>query len=729
MADEAEKDPEDDLDEEDVEDQEDEDEDDESKPTNRDAELSGRKAIREKLLDIFADVDRGFEDQAPRTNEVLDNWEMMNCILGGRQEYHGETKGFLPLIRVAVEARVTRFTNQLFPKSGRYVDCTDVNGDMRYAMIAMIEHYVRKAKLRTKVIPPLFRAGDCEGQWTIYVDWRKSKRIVTTRETKPVEAEGLEVGEVETIFEEEIEEGWPDVTVIPDPDLLILPATATGVDDALEDGGSVTIRRRWTKGKIRKMMADGEIAKKAGEELLENMTGPGSVTERKLGKAQANAAGIKMTGGQKHVQIYETWTKLKVDGEMRLCRTYYAGDEVILSAKLNPFWCDRCPIISAPLLRVADLARGRPPVSFVIDQQVAANDQFNMGMDTSKFSAMPIIMTDPVKNPRTESMILGLAALWETSPNDTKFAQFPPLWKDCLELISVLKQEIFQGLGVNPSMIPQSSGGRGKRNQAEVALEQQVDMLTTADVMTACEEGILNELLLRFLEYDHQFRDKPMTIRAFGPMGQQANMQEIPPVVMSNGYNLTWLGVEAARNAAERQQQIGWLNVLKSIPPQMMPGRKLDLTAAIETINLGVLGPRIAPLTFVNLAKEQSVPPEQENEMMESSYLPMVHPPDNDPEHMQKHLAWIQKTGDPLGLGKQHMTMHQQQIIAKNMAQQQSQQGPKGLPGSPGGAGPGAPGTPVPGSMPQAPKTRGPPGNINQDRLPAAGAVGMPRKM
>ena len=91
MADEAEKDPEDELDEEDVEDQEDEDEDDESKPTNRDAELSGRKAIREKLLDIFADVDRGFEDQAPRTNEVLDNWEMMNCILGGRQEYHGET--------------------------------------------------------------------------------------------------------------------------------------------------------------------------------------------------------------------------------------------------------------------------------------------------------------------------------------------------------------------------------------------------------------------------------------------------------------------------------------------------------------------------------------------------------------------------------------------------------------------------------------------------------------
>jgi hypothetical protein len=44
--------------------------------------------------------------------------------------------------------------------------------------------------------------------------------------------------------------------------------------------------------------------------------------------------------------------------------------------------------------------------------------------------------------------------------------------------------QIFQTLGVNPAMMPQSPAATTKRNQAEIANEQAVDLLTTADAVT-----------------------------------------------------------------------------------------------------------------------------------------------------------------------------------------------------------------------------------------------------
>ena len=56
-------------------------------------------------------------------------------------------------------------------------------------------------------------------------------------------------------------------------------------------------------------------------------------------------------------------------------------------------------------------------------------------------------------------------------------------------------------------MLPQSTGAKaGKRNQAEIALEQQVDILTTADAVTVLEESVFTEIIERFAELDAQFR-------------------------------------------------------------------------------------------------------------------------------------------------------------------------------------------------------------------------------
>ena len=702
-----------------------------AKKTARTTELSTKASIKKKLIEVFRDVEDGFIKQSERSDDQMDYWDCYNCQLGPKQYYNGTSRIFVPIVHNAIDARKTRFVNQVFPQSGRYVDVITENGDLPHAETALLENYVRKAQLRTKVLPALCRNGDIEGQYNLYVDWTSRVRHTAWRETKPVKVEGVEmegVDEIDTIESDIVTDEWPDVEVLSDADVLILPITSDGVEDALEAGGSVTILRRWSKGTLRKKIDAGEIAKDEGEALLKSMEKPPEKRNKEPAKHHADSAGIKSQG--KSALIYETWTKLKVDGELRLCKAFYGGESRILGCRLNPFWNDRCPLISVPVEKVAGVAKGISKVKAVTEMQYAANDAVNEGMDSAAYALLPIIMTDPAKNPRVGSMILDQAAIWETDPNTTKFASFPQLWKDAFEIVAASKNEIFQTLSVNPAMMPQQTGGKAKKmSQAEIANEQQVDILTTADAVSTLEAGVLTPLIERFAEYDMQFRDTAVTIRAFGQMGIQAAMERVPPLQMGRRYTFRWFGVEAARTAAQVQQQIAAVNVLRGIPPNFYQGRRIDLTAAIETMLSNVFGPRIAPLVFVDTRRELSVPADLEDELMREGHQMLVHPLDDDIEHLRAHAASAREE-DPHGTIRAHMQAHQRAIMVKS-GMQANQQQPQGNPGAPGaGGGKGMTGTPRLGAQPAGPRLiKQAPGAIPPDRMPAAGSVGMPRRM
>jgi hypothetical protein len=68
-------------------------------------------------------------------------------------------------------------------------------------------------------------------------------------------------------------------------------------------------------------------------------------------------------------------------------------------------------------------------------------------------------MTNPEKNPRTGSMIMSMAAVWETSPKDTQVVNFPALWKDGFAMVKECKQEVSQTLSVSPAGITQGAAG------------------------------------------------------------------------------------------------------------------------------------------------------------------------------------------------------------------------------------------------------------------------------
>jgi len=685
------------------------------KKLDRADELSGKKDVKEALLDIFKDIEKGFEQQADRSDSNMDYWDCYNCELNNKQFYNGTSQIFVPIIYNAVNARKTRFVNQLFPQNGRYVEVTTGDGTLPQTEMALLEHYIRQGKLRTRVAPALAKNGDIEGQMTVQVTWEETRRhVVYKQRSKPEIDEGVEDTEdIEDIKEEEIINGAPHVEVIADSDLLVLPFTANSIAQALAEGGSVTTLCRWTKAKIKKKMKEGDIDTTNAEALLEEMKDNAKDSEKPdKAKEMVDAAGIKGDGRGKYALIYRTWTMLTIDGERRICLAYYGGKDRILSCKRNPYWSDRIDIISAPTDKVDGSFKGVSRVKFVADLQYQANDACNEGMDSAAYALMPIVMTDPEKNPKTGSMVLALAAVWETSPTDTQFAKFPALWKDALEIIAACKSEIFQSLSVNPAQITQAANPKSKKpSQAEIANEQQIDLLTTADAVTIMEDEIFSPMLAFMLELDHQYRDKDLTVREYGETGMKANMQEIPPLSLNKLYEFRWFGVEAARNAQQMQQQIGAINVLKTVPPQMYQGYKLDLGPVLSQMMENLFGPRLAPLTFKDMRKELSFEPQEEDKVLAEGFLTPVHPQDDHMKHIQDHMQ-AARMGDPGGAFKVHIMAHLQALEAMQM-----QSAPMGSGAPPAGAGGGG-GGPRPGAMPaQGRPAQQPPGAIHADQM------------
>lgn len=693
---------------------------------DRKKDYSGLKKVKEQMQEIYEAVVRGFEDKQEQ-NSVCDRaWDMYNCILNENQSYFGTSNIYMPLVRDAVEARVTRFSNQVFPQNGRYADVVG-QGKIPWDIIALLDYYVGVTKLRSVVVPALLREGDCSGQYSLYLDWSESKRhtVKKTREPEVVAENGEAPPDGETYEDrkyEEIKDARPDVCVLDARNLCVLPASVDEIDDA----EIVAVALWLTKKRIKQYIRDEVFEKEEGEILLGNFdqTKAGNAQQPDTDKKMLGFAGIKTDSkGAKRALIYKIWSKIKIKGEYRLCEMFVAGEDNFLSCKRTPLWSDRVPIISKPVVKVSGSFWGKSPVMAVEKVQYQANDAVNIGMDSAPFSLMPIVMTDPEKNPKIGSMIMAQAAIWETNPQDTSILEIPPLWQQAMQIVSICKDQIMQSLSVNSAMMPHATAGGAKKvSKADAAQEQQVALESTSNMVNILEEGILNEVLRKFYEFDYQFREDDITIQKFGQMGLQADLQQIPIIEEDSYYIFRWNGTEANKAPQQVQQMIAAMNVLRGIPPEQMNGLKLDVTPIIEHMASVAFGPRLAPKILIDQRHQLALSPETENELLAGNFPVHVNPQDNDVEHIQIHQ--IEQSIRPSAMTHQHIMEHLAQMKAKNM---QAQGGPagqkKGAPGVPGGAGPGVAGTPRMGAQPGMPRPQQPAGAVHADQMP----LGQPR--
>lgn len=679
------------------------------------------KYIQSQLADVWSAVARGYEDKEEQNGIIDDCWDAFNCVLGGNQNYTGVSEVYVPVIRDALLARETRFINMLFPQTGRFVDIVGNNGETPYELVALMDKYIKEAKLRQLVAPSMIRTGDVTGQYALYPEWIETTRHVTSK-TKVSEMQnpmGDDVEEADSyddIEYEKIKEGRPGVTVLDARDYLMLPATT----DDPQDCEIVSITLKFTKAKIKKWIKAGIFEKAPAKMLLQNM-GSKYIKQPDTGKKALSSIGIKTDSkGNKQAFIQQVWCKLKIKGEERLMVVHFAGEDNVLGCKRNPYWCDRVPLITQPVEKVPNSVWGKSQVDPVLSLQYEANDAVNKGFDSSSYALLPIIMTDPEKNPQAGSMVLAMAAIWYCDPNSTKFAEFPALWKDAFTIVGSCKQQIFESLSVNPAMIPHGNAGK-KPSQAQVAQEQQVALESSSDNVAAIQEGMFSQLVEWFYEFDYQYRTEAVTVKKYGEFGLQASMDQVEPFQVRSRYEFKWYGTEGFKATQQVQQQISWLNVISKIPPQQLNGRKVDVGPLIEQMNGTILGPRLAPKVLIDQRHQLTMTVQLENQLLHQGFPIQVHEMDDDPEHIQGHM---QEFGELLQMPpeiiegnntarmvKGHILEH---IKAMKMKATMAQ-----------GAQPGQQGAPRPGAMVQAPSGgQQPAGAVHQDQMP----MNMPRK-
>lgn len=710
----------------------------------RDADLLGRrnsecrKWLRKKLDAIAV----GFEKQAPRSDKLESWWNIVHCHLDDNQYYDGTAQVYVPAIHDAIEARATRFANQLFPQSGKYVDAESSDGGQPYEILALLNHYVRgtdsEMPLKTHIVKPLFKCADIEGHMNLYVDWDKVERLVVSRETRGITLEGMPQGEgqygagneITDIVEEEIDVGFPGLEIIHDADVLVLPATSDTVLQALQKGGSATIVRRWTKEQAEELADDGLIDRELSDDDAVKPSASHASGMVDLAKALAKAVGVRVDGAW--MTAMETWLMVPLNekgafskgGKRRLCRLYWNLMREPLGLRRNPYWNDRCPLLSIPVEKVPGVFKGASKVEPLAPIQYEINDAANERADVDHMSAMPIIRRSAGEQ-GNRPLIIAPAAVWDGGPNDIQFMEFPNLSDRAKSRIVDGIQVIFQSLGVNPSMLPQQLS-RARSNQAQVAQEQQVDLLTTAEAVSGMEH-LLNEVCRWFVDLDHQFRNRELTVRQYGKMGIMANMISVGPIQNGTQYQFTWCGAEQARmNAAMMQQGTALINVARGLEQNIKAeGKQLRLSPILERSFANLFGPELASLTLVDQRHMLSVDPETENQMLAEGHAVATSQLDNPQQHLQSHQQAIQQMGDPHGTIRVHIQMHLLQLAEQNKAQMMAQAGAQGVPG---GAGPGVAGTPRQGAQPGQTRQQGPPGMIHQDQLPRGGAPVPPRR-
>lgn len=670
---------------------------DDDKPKN----YAKDSSIQEKLTKIYEQITSGFKEEKKKQSDAIDEyWDIYNCELGDNQQYEGDSHIFEPIVHDAIEARRKRFTGMTFPNVGSNIEVVSEQGDTPSQTLATLQKYVKTTNLRA-IVSTLFLNGDVEGQWSVMPDWKRSERTITTKVKKSTDTEDYSDVEEETIVEE-----GPTVTVIPAQDLWIYPATVADIQDA----EIVAVALRMTDDALDEKVDEGVFLKAAVKKLQRDA---GEDAVKWAEKERSGEAGIKMKAGQKFTLVYMAFTKLKLGGKKVPAIIYFGGSNNVLGVIKNPYWSQKIPVISEPVNRVAGSAWGKSMVSPVSALQYQLNDISNMGQDSAMYTLMPIVMTDPLKNPQYSSMVMAMAAVWSTSPADTKILDFPPLYQHALTIRNSIKSQIMETMEVNETMLGKAPAGR--KNAAAIGQQGAEAMATIGDVVKRFEQGIMNKLLEWFYELDLQFREEDLTIIQEGEHGVKAMLEKIPPQQVGSRYWFKWTGADKAMGAQSIQQMIGFANVLRGFGPQVLNGRKLDLGPLVDFASEAIFGPTMSQNILIDERHKISIPPFTENEMLLNNLPIEPSPMDDDAEHINSHQQAAQQTGDPQGSFRMHIMAHVKAMQAK---QQQAQ--PKGNPGVPGqGQQPGVAGTPKPGAMPAGPRNgaQAPPGSVHPDQM------------
>lgn len=676
--------------------------------------LDKESTVYTKCVAIYARVVQSYKDRKDADDEVAENWNVYNAIQDDNQTYIGVANTYLPIVRDSINARAKRAMRQLFPNKYKHVEAVGSDPQDPQTQLSILEHYIRTTKLK-EICRSQLVSGDVTGNWGFYVDWSETSHIIkqaikASPALQTVAGENLELTagkeEVQGTEDKEIETSGPEIVEFITEDLSVIPTTCTDTEKA----EIVTLKLRMSVDQVQEMVDAGWFVLEEKGTIDEWVKSHGEAP-KDASKARAEEAGIKVDGDNTHAMVYWSTVRMKVEKDKPpvLLYVYFGGEDEILGIIEATQWGQKRPFITAQVDRIAGSFVGISKIRPVKSLQWAVNDFWNMGQDSATYSLLPVVMTDPLKNPNYAMMVYGLAAVWPVDPNSTKMAVFPSLWKDAVQYCQAIKSQIFESMEVNDMMMGAMPSGR--KNNAMVGAQQQESSVSVIYHAERFEETMLDPLMERLFEYDTQYRDEDMEIITLGGIGVKSIMQTVPPQEWGERYCFQWCGTSFVMGIQQMQQQIATMNVLRGVPPQQLNGRTLDITPILEILVQNVFGVEVGQRVLVDNRNKYSVPVEIEDELMINGIMTDVHEQDDDTQHIQAHQAAAKASGDLAGIIRTHIQAHMQALIQKR---QMAAAPPPGAPGVPGGGlEPGVAGTPRPGAQPMAQRpVQAPPGAI-----------------
>ena len=691
----------------------------------------------QEALKLYPLIQKAYDNKEEQADRIEEFWNIFNCTIDENQQYTGNQQAYIPAVRDAVNARTKRVITILFPANNKHVDGVSSDGEVPHTVLSLLEYYIRILKLRSTLRTTLI-AGDVTGQWNLHLDWFKTYRRIQrllTHNAPILEIDGENVQGLDlvdpTMDEEELEsedilEEGPIVEDFATEDLVVIPPTISDIQKC----HCCALRLRMSPDAMNMMVDEGVFILPDGTDahtfcLPENMK-----DKKPPPKEATKGAGIKLAGTNPHALIYYTYAKLNFGTEKepdkRLGIVYFIGRDQIIGLIKAPYWNGKIPILSAPVDKRLGSFFGVSKIEPVKFLQWQATDFMSMGQDSAMYSLLPTYGVNTMLVPQWFNLTHGLAAMWPAvGPIDQAFKELPKqqIWKEAMTMVDALKRQIWESMDVNEMMMGKMPAGR--KNNALMGQMQQEQQTNILDHARRFEDEIMNPLVEWLFELDQQFRTAELMIEQRGEIGVKAKVDSVPVQQWGAKYFFRWLGSEAQQNAQRLQSQISWANVVKGIPPQMMPGKQLDLSPMIEMGTEQIFGPELAPRIIKDTRNQFTLDPEMENEIIFNKFEVLVHEADDDAHHLQSHMMAANKTQDPDGRYKEHMKMHMAAMQKKReMAMAQQQQ--KGAPGMPGGGGaPGVPGTPKPGAQPMPPRGgQQPPGAVNLDAMLGAAGRG-----
>ncbi len=679
-----------------------------------------------KAQELATKIDACFRNKTDQNDRIAEYWNIYNAQPDSNQQYTGNGTRYIPACRDAINARRKRTLSALFPANHKHVDAVGPTGEAPLAQLSLIEHYIRQCNLR-EIVSADLTAGDVTGQWNLYLDWKKSYRtireiikgppIVKTADGENLEIENVIDEDEEELVEREVITEGPEIVCIATEDVAVYPPTVDRVDKAT----ATAVRLRLTEDAIQRFIEEGVFVGVDAETLLNEMS---STTEKETvtpPKRRTSDAYIKTEGTYKYCLVYEIHTDMKLDGDRKEpVYVYTVGNEFVLGIIRNPDWSGHRPLISHPIDKLTGSFFGVSKIEPVKYLQWDLNDFWNMGMDSAQYGLLPIVMTDPAKQPQYASMTMGLAAVWLTDPNSTKFQTFPAIYEKAVGFCQAIKSQIWESMDVNEAMMGKMPAGR--KNQGMVGQMQQEQQTNILDHAKNYEDNILTPLVERVMELDRQFRTESLTITTMGDVGAHAAVTDLEPQQFDITYSYRWIGTSFQMTMQRIQQGISWMNVLRGIPPQQLNGLTLDVTPIVKMGTEAIFGADMCQHILVDQRGMYTVPAKQENIILHNGMAVDVHEGDDDIEHMTEHNEAAVTSGDPHGYYRQHIADHLKALQIKRQ-KQMAQQQPPGQPGIPGGQmggqpQPGVAGAPRSGAMTSVPRPQQPPGALREEQMP-----------